>query len=245
MNEDDKTKLDSGSHVPLQRASSRQVDAFLKKLATMPVVRRPGQFGRLLFAMDATASRQSSWDTASRIQGQMFSVASGLGGLEIQLAWYRGFGEFYVSPWLRDAARLLKIMTSVSCFAGETQIRKVLTHAIQEARKNKLNAVVIVGDAFEEELDRVSALAGELGLLGIPVFMFHEGDAADSGRAFQHIARLSKGAFCRFDASSAGSLSNLLRAVAIFAAGGAAVLEDFGSQQGGEVLRLAHQLRGE
>lgn len=239
----DRAKSDSGTGLPSQPAESRDVDRFLEKLATVPVVRRPDQLGRLMFAMDATASRQATWDQASHIQSQMFAEASKLGGLEIQLAWYRGFGEFCVSPWLREATRLLKIMSSVSCQAGETQIRKLLKHAVKETRQRKISAVVFIGDAFEEEIDRVSAVAGELGLLGVPVFMFHEGDAPHSSIAFQQIARLSKGAFCRFDASSADALSRLLRAVAIFAAGGVAALEDLGRRHGGEVLHIAHQLR--
>lgn len=236
-------KTGGGAILPSQPSSSRGVDLFLERLAATPVVRRPGQLGRLLFAIDATASRQATWDEASYFQSEMFAAASGLGGLEMQLAWYRGFGEFYASPWLRETSKLLKIMTSVSCLAGETQIRKVLKHAIKEARQKKISAVVFIGDAFEEDVDRVSALAGELGLLGIPVFMFHEGDAPSSSHAFQQIARLSRGAYYRFNASSAEALRHLLRAVAVFAAGGVTALEDLGRRHGGEVMHLAHQLR--
>ena len=227
-----------------QRSSTRAVDAFLDKLAATPVVRTPGQRGRLIFALDATASRQPTWDTASRIQRDMFAATHGLGGLEVQVAWYRGFGEFYASRWLADAEKLIILMASVSCTAGETQLRKVLKHAVRETQQRKVNAVVFIGDAFEEEADQVSALAGELGLLGVPVFVFHEGDNPLAGEIFQRVARLSRGAVCRFDAASPTVLRELLNAVAIFAAGGLAALEKLGRQQGGEVLRLAHQMRG-
>ena len=237
-------KPDRNAALPSQRASSRDVDAFLEKLAATPAVRTPGQRGRLLFAMDATASRQPTWDSASQIQAQMFAATSSLGGLEIQLAWYRGFGEFYVTPWLTDPAKLLKMMASVSCVAGETQLRKILKHAMKEAQQHKVNAIVFIGDAFEENVEQVSSLAGELGLLGVPVFMFHEGDNPVSSHVFQQIARLSNGAFFRFDDSSPKTLSDLLSAVAVFAAGGVAALEALGQRQGGAVLRLAHQMRG-
>ena len=79
-------------------------------------------------------------------------------------------------------------------------------------------------------------------ILGVPVFVFHEGDDALAHRAFQQIAKLSGGACCRFDAGSAQQLRDLLSAVAVFAAGGRAALEDFGKRRGGQVLRLSYQV---
>lgn len=224
--------------------SSADVAAFLRQVESTPVVRTPGQRGRLIFAMDATASRGPTWDQASRLHGEMFTATNGLGGLEIQLAWYRGFGEFYASPWLNDGERLLKIMDTVSCLAGETQVRKVLKHVLKETRKKKVNALVFIGDAFEENIDELGTFSGEMGLLGVPAFMFHEGGNPASAFAFQQVAKLSNGAFCRFDSSSPRMLAELLRAVAVFAAGGMAALEDLGRRQGGEVLRIAHQMKG-
>ena len=233
-----------GDSLPSTTASSEDVAAFLRQVKSTPVVRTPGQRGRLIFALDATASRQPTWDRASRLHGEMFAATNGFGGLEIQLAWYRGFGEFYASPWLSDGERLMKIMDTVSCMAGETQVRKVLRHALKETRAKKVNALVFIGDAFEESIDELGTLAGQMGLLGVPAFMFHEGGNPASAFAFQQVAKLSNGAFCRFDGSSPRMLAELLRAVAVFAAGGMAALEDLGRRQGGEVLRIAHQMKG-
>jgi hypothetical protein len=231
-----------GNDPKLPAKSTRaEVSDFLAKVKSMPAVRTGGT-GRLIFAMDATASREPSWDRACRIQGEMFSATKALGGLEIQLAWYRGFGEFEASAWLGDSQALVGRMTQVTCRAGETQIGKVLRHAIAETGRRKVNALVFVGDCVEEGVDALCADAGRLGLLGVPVFVFHEGGDLVARRCFEEIARLTKGAYCPFDSSSADMLRDLLAAVATFAAGGRMALEDFARRRGGAALQLTHRM---
>lgn len=225
------------------KAPAGAVADFLTKVAAAPVPVRAGNAkGRLLFAMDATASRQPTWDRAARLQAEMFAAARDLGGLAVQLVFYRGYGEFRASPWLADAARLTTMMTTVTCLAGETQIAKVLRHALDETAKAKVDAVVFVGDACEEDVDGLGALAGALGLKGVPVFVFHEGGDPVAGFAFKQIAKLSCGAAVRFDASSADALKRLLGAVAVYAAGGRAALENHARREGGDVLALSDAL---
>ncbi len=219
------------------------VAEFLARVAATPPPARQGQRrGRLLFAMDATASREPSWDRACQIQGEMFHTTAALGGLDVQLCYYRGFHEFQASPWVADAGALAREMTRVRCAGGVTQLNRVLTHALEETRRAKLNALVFVGDCMEEDVDRLSASAGQLGLLGVPAFMFHEGADAIAERAFRQIARLTRGAYCRFDPSSAAQLRELLAAVAVFAAGGRRALADLGARGGDAVRLLADQL---
>ncbi len=228
---------------PAEKSSKTEVAAFLDQLA----VTRPREKGaasrRLLFAMDATASRQPTWDRAAKIQGDMFTAAESLGGLTIQLCFYRGYGEFMASPWLDSSARLARLMTSVTCRAGQTQIGKVLRHAINENARQPLAALVFVGDCVEEDVDALGAAAGELGCFGVPAFVFHEGADPVAEFALKEIARLTRGAYCAFDANSADQLRSLLRAVAVFAAGGQAALEDLGRRRGGDIKRIAHQMR--
>jgi hypothetical protein len=169
----------------------------------------------------------------------MFEAAAVLGGLDVQLVYYRGFSECKASRWLASAAELHRAMRSVSCVGGETQIGRVLNHALKEARARKVNALVFVGDAMEEKVDALCRVAGELGLLGVPVFVFHEGGDAGAARAFRQIARLSAGAYCPFDSASASQLRELLGAVAAYAAGGAPALADYGKRTGGAALLLA------
>jgi len=232
----------SGSKLP-EKPASGEVAAFLDKLARTPMVRPSAARGRLLFGLDATASRQPSWDRAMHLQAEMFSEAARLGGLDIQLAFYRGFGEFRATRWLSDSEALLRSMTGVTCLGGRTQIGRLLAHALSETRTLKINALVFVGDAMEEDADALCHRAGELGMLGVPIFIFHEGGKREAAACFRQMAKLSGGAYCRFDANSARELAELLRAVAVFATGGALALADFSERTGGPALQLSHQLR--
>jgi hypothetical protein len=230
-------------NLPGEPATGAAVDVFLKQLAATPAVRpATGQRGRLMFALDATASRQPTWDQACQIQSEMFKETAALGGLDVQLAFYRGFGEFEASAWFDSAADLLKRMTAVTCLGGKTQIGKVLKHSIAETKRKKVKAVVFVGDCMEEDIDELCRTAGELGLLGVPVFIFHEGGERKAAEAFGQIARLTHGACCPFDANSAQQLRELLSAVAVYATGGRVALEDYSRRAGGATLLLARQV---
>lgn len=177
---------------------------------------------------------------ACHIQGAMFEQTAALGGLDVQLVFYRGYGECKASPWVSDPRALLDRMTRVRCRAGRTQIGRVLRHAITETRRRRVHALVFIGDSMEENIDLLADAAGTLGVLGVPVFLFHEGRDAGAGLAFEEIARLSRGACCRFDAGSPRALRALLGAAAVYAAGGRTALLDYAARtgaEGGEALR--------
>lgn len=220
-----------------------EIDAFLRKVAMTPNVKPAGSKGRLIFALDATMSREPTWDKACHIQAEMFRETAAIGGLEIQMVYFRGFGDFRSTKWLSDSDALLRHMTQVFCLGGRTQIRKVLRKAIAETKKKRVNALVYVGDCMEEDPDEVCDLAGELGLLGVPAFVFQEGGEPLARRTFQQIARLTNGAYCPFDSSSARQLRELLNAVAVYAAGGRRALQDYSHKVGGAVLQIAHQIK--
>ena len=219
------------------------IDRFLNKVAATPAPLKGAGRGRLLFAMDATASREPSWDHACQIQGEMFQSTAALGGLSVQLVYYRGFNEFRATKWLNSSRALVRHMSAVYCLGGHTQIRKVLKHAIRESKRKKLGALVFVGDCMEENVDDLCAMAGELGLLKVPAFMFHEGGEIQAALAFRQIARLSGGAYLQFDAHSAAQLKSLLGAVAVYAAGGRRALNKLGKRQGGAALQISHQVK--
>ena len=229
---------------PTTRSTSRDVTAFLKKAAGTPMRAPDGKSGRLIFAMDATASRGPTWAQAMGIQTEMFQEAATVGGLDVQLVYYRGLMDFGASPWMSDAARMVMLMRSVDVVGGHTQIERVLNHAGEEAKRGKVNAVVFIGDAVEESADLLSAAAGHLALRGVPVFIFHEGGEEPAAGVFRHIANITHGAYCSFDARSPQQLRDLLKAVAIFAAGGRKALENFSRTAGGLVLKLTHQVGG-
>lgn len=231
-------------------SSAAEVDAFLAQVAALPPARPVTTTGaRLQFALDATASRERTWDRAIQIQAAMFEETQALGGLEVQLCHYRGLGEFTASPWCRGADELLPRMTAVRCAPGLTQIARLLDHAImtagpagQATQGPPLRALVFVGDACEEPRDHLADQAGRLRLLGVPVFVFQEGRDPDALQGLRAIAQLSGGAWCAFDSASPGLLRDLLSAVAVYAVGGRPALEEFGRRHGDAVRRLTAQL---
>nr|WP_108660630.1 hypothetical protein [Acuticoccus kandeliae] len=219
-------------------AASRrsEIDAFLERARTMAPA-TGGARGRLMFALDATMSRQPTWDRACAIQADMFKEAGAVGGLDVQLVYFRGFGECRASKWVSDAETLGGLMTRIDCRGGLTQIGKVLGRALEETRKAQVQALVYIGDAMEEDIDRLCAKAGELGLLKVPVFLFQERKDPAATRAFKEIARLSGGAHLTFDSSAGHELARLLKAVAVYAAGGRKALADR-SAKGDDGARL-------
>ena len=219
------------------------VEAFLAKVKAMPPVSPAGARGRLILAMDATMSRQHSWDTALAIQGDMFAETGRIGGLDVQLVYFRGFDECRASKWTSDTQGLARLMTGIRCMGGNTQILRVLKHVRQEAAAGKVNACVYVGDAMEENIDQLSHVAGEIGLLGIPLFMFQEGRDPAAETAFREIARLTRGAYFRFGSDAARVLRELLRAVAVYAAGGRTALADHSAARGGAATLLLEQMK--
>ena len=174
-------------------------------------------------------SRQPTWDTALKLQAEMFEEAGKVGGLDIQLVYFRGFNECRASKWVSETKGLRDLMTGIQVRGGNTQIGKVLTHARKETGKRKVNVLVFVGDAQEEAIDDLAAKAGELGLLGVRLFIFQEGRDPTVERGFRELARLSGGAYGRFDPNAAGQLAQLLRAAAVYAAGGLKALQKSGS----------------
>jgi hypothetical protein len=218
-------------------SSASEVADFVAKLKALTPAAGVAR-GRLIFAMDATMSREPTWDLALGLQGDMFHAVKEVGGLDVQLVFFRGAGECQASKWVSDPDSLARLMSRVKCHGGYTQIRKVLAHARGEAVKRKVHALVYVGDAVEESLDDLAGRAGELALLGVPVFLFQEGRDPDVTRAFGEIARLTKGAACRFDAGSARELRELLSAVAVYAAGGQKALARLADRSGGRGARL-------
>jgi hypothetical protein len=228
----------SGAEPPGPAPSGRsELAAFLAAAKA----RAPGGGrGRLLFALDATMSRQPTWDLACQLQAEMFDAAARAGGLDVQLVYYRGHGEARASRWVSDAAGLTKLMTGIACHGGFTQIERVLDHAARAAAKAPVAALVFVGDAMEEDVDRLCHKAGELALRNTRAFMFHEGADPAAARAFREIARLTGGVYLPFDARAAGELRALLGAVATYAAGGRPALEAAGT---GAAKRLLADLR--
>lgn len=227
---------------PADASGSGSVDAFLEAVSRMPAPSDEAR-GRLIFALDATMSRQPTWDIAASLQGRMFETAARLGGLDVQLVYYRGFMECKASRFVENGAGLAQLMSKIDVRGGQTQIAKVLKHVRMETKKRPVGAFVFVGDAMEENADELCTIAGELGLLGVKAFMFHEGHDPDSAAVFREIARLTGGAFANFDHSAPQTLSDLLSAAAAYAAGGRKALEQQARSGQGAAQALLTQMR--
>lgn len=199
--------------------------------------------GRLIFALDATLSRQPTWDIACRLQAEMFDVTAAQGGLAIQLVYFRGLDECRASRWLANAPALKGLMERIDCRGGQTQIERVLAHTAAQASKARIGALVFVGDAMEENIDALCHSAGKLGLLGVKAFLFQEEQDPVAGQAFAEIARLTGGVHERFDLRAPQSLAGLLRAAAAYASNGVAGLTRLASGEP-EARRLLTSLGG-
>ena len=218
-----KTPAGRGGTIP---SGSDEVERFLQRVRQAPTpVSSAAERGRLIFSLDATMSRQPTWDRAQHLQAEMFHAAAELGGLSVQLVYYRGFAECRASKWVDDPRRLADLMGRIDCRGGYTQISRVLGHIRKQAGQRRVTAAVHIGDACEENIDELAHKAGEVALLGVPVFMFQEGNDPAATAAFAEIARITSGAHCRFDDGSATQLKELLSAIGAYAAGGLAALE--------------------
>lgn len=213
-------------------SSRSEIAAFLN--AAKAVVPASAGSGRLAFALDATMSRQPTWDSACKLQAEMFDAVGKTGALSVQLVYFRGLGECRASRWVDDTKKLADLMSRIDCRGGQTQIGRVLRHVADEAKQKPVSALVYIGDAMEEDIDKLAVVAGELALRKVPCFMFHEGHDPAAATGFREIARVTGGAYVRFDQNAASQLAELLRAVAAYATGGRLALE----KSGGSAARL-------
>ena len=211
---------------PVARSSAKDIAGFLRAAGKLD----PSRSGRLIFALDATMSRQPTWDRACQIQASMFDSVGKVGGLSVQLVYFRGFGECRASKWVVNAKALRDLMTGIECRGGQTQLIKLMSHANKETDAKKVDALVFIGDAMEEDIDRLSHLAGQLGVKGVKAFMFQEGYDPVAERAFKEVARLTGGAWFKLGPESARDLAELLGAVAVYATGGQRALEAHSSR---------------
>jgi hypothetical protein len=223
-------ELMTSPHTRLTSSSQRVSDFLAKKTAR----------GRIAFIIDATGSREQTWDTAAQLQAEMFSEAAKLGGLEMQVTYFRGLDEVRSSNWTDDARELQHFMGRIRCDYGHTKYARALAHVREEHRRQAINAVILIGDMLEEAPQTLyDSIAG----LGVPCFCFQEGSDVQSREgfkelweAFREVARLTKGAYCVFDAGSIAQLRELLRAVAAFAAGGMTALADLRTDGAAKLL---------
>jgi len=227
MKDKDVTSTEKTDKALRKKSSSKDIASFLKAVGEVSLA----QSGRLIFALDATNSRQPTWDRAMNIQSSMFDAVGKAGGLSVQLVYFRGFDECRASKWVINASALHNLMLGIQCQGGQTQIEKILNHAYSETTKEKVSALVFIGDALEENIDLLCQKAGELGLKGVRCFFFQEGHDITAENGFREMARLTGGAYFRLGPDSAKELAELLSAVAMYAKGGLKALSSSNKSQ--------------
>src|SRR5262249_308719 len=139
-----------------------EIDRFLDQVKALGPAVKTGRRGRLIFALEPTMSRQPPGDQGCKLEAEMFREAAAVGGLDIQLVYYRGLAECRASTWIADSDRLGTLMSGIDCRGGHTQIAKVLAHALRENESGKVAVLGFVGDAVVESLDECTAPPGAL-----------------------------------------------------------------------------------
>lgn len=210
-------------------------DPALIAAALAPKNRRP----RLVFAIDATASREPAWQAARDTTDALFDALPGQ--LDVALAVHGGSRLHTFTGFTADPAGLRGTAAGIECQAGGTQLVEVLARS-RDAGDVKL--VVYIGDVFEEDADEAAAVADTLRLRGCRVVILHDRGQAPaydpSVEVFQDIARRTGGAVLLFDARSKGKLREILEAVATLAVGGVKLLQERRKTLPGAALLLQH-----
>ena len=166
-------------------------------------------------------SRQPTWDMALALQADMFHAVKAVGGLDVQLVYFRGAGECRASKWVSDPdalaraddARHLPRRLHADRQGAEARAQRRPAKRRQRARlRRRLHgggaSTICAGAPASWRCWACRCSCSRRARTPAP------------RRAFREIARLTKGAYCRFDAGSAAQLRELLSAVAVYAAGG-------------------------
>jgi hypothetical protein len=153
---------------------------------------------RVIFAVDATASREASWNVARELQAKMFIEAGSDGLLQLQLVYFQA-NTCRASKWAAQGEELARWMGAIQCETGLTQIEKVLQHALREHERAPVQGVTFIGDSMEENIDVLGALADQLGAAGVPLHMCQEGDDISARKAFRLLALKTGGTYSVFN----------------------------------------------
>jgi hypothetical protein len=209
----------------LFRPGSPAVAGVARGTVAAPVERRslagaavaPPRKPRLVFAIDATASRDRAWEAAKQVTDCIFRAAPG--GIEVALAVHSGGKLARFSPFHPHVDNIRDEAAGVACVAGPTRMLDIMEETL---RRTGVKALVYIGDCFEEDMERGLAVAERLGLRGIKLVVLHDTTTGGtgSGGAFRMMAARAGGLVLPFDMSSLDRLADALSAVGAYVAGG-------------------------
>jgi hypothetical protein len=202
---------------------------------------------RVILAL-ANHAHTAGWDRAKVLQHAMFQAAAG-SGLEMKFAFYGADNAAGVrrcritTRWITDADDMAGVIDRAECNCGcYVNIRDLLAQAVKEAVERPLRAVIVVGDAFHDDpdgLDEAAISSNRLRRAGSRVFLLQLGDDLLTARRLQYLARVSGGAYFRFDMrTQERQFSEMWEALSVYAAGGEEAVRMMGEQAG--TLLLQH-----
>src|SRR5262245_10572636 len=205
---------------------------------------------RVILAL-ANHAQTAGWDRAKVLQRGMFKAAAG-SGLEMKFALYGADNAAGVrrcritTRWITDPDDMAVVMDRAACSCGcYVNIRDVLEQAVKEAEERPLRAVIIVGDAFHDDpdsLDEAAISANRLRRAGTRVFLMQLGDDLITARRLQYLARVSGGAYFRFDPrTQERQFSEMWKAVSVYASGGEEAVKMTGGQAATLLLQHLEQ----
>ncbi|MCD8566387.1 MAG: VWA domain-containing protein [Alphaproteobacteria bacterium] len=217
---------------PLSQGPNQRVLAALEKAQTR-VGTGATYNGRVGFIIDATGSRESTWNEAQKIQTDMFSSVAGKGGLKLKLTHFGG-STLSVHEWMDDPNAVASKMKEVSCMLGLTQIIKALEAFLVDNPKEAASSIILVGDSFEENIEELGPFCEKLKNQGTKVFSFLEGDDLQAKQAFSMLSEKTGGAFAVFGKDM--PLEDLCQGVALMAVGGTAALRHLKNKAAAQTL---------
>ncbi len=158
---------------------------------------------RLVFAVDATASREPAWAAAREVTDALVKALPGeLDG--VALAVHGGSRVHTFTAFTSDPRTLRDLAAGVDCQAGMTKLLPILAASLK--RQATVRVVVYIGDVFEERnLPQGRHLADQMGVQGIKLIVLH--DTADrsarrDAEIFWDLAKRTGGCVLPFDATA-------------------------------------------
>lgn len=210
-------------------------------LPSAPEAGPPGR-PRLVFGFDATASREPAWEVALSVTDALFAALPG--ALDVALAVHGGSRLHTFTPFTNNPNSLRDRAASVRCAAGQTRLLAILSSGLKQPG---VRVIVYIGDVFEESPDRGRRIADLLGQQGTRLIIFHDTSDWQARRdreMFEDLARRTGGCVLPFDRDAPDRLRDLLAAIAIYAVGGLAMLQDRRGDLPGAVALLENLAQG-
>jgi len=191
---------------------------------------------RLVFAIDATASREEAWDAAKKITDTLFCAVPD--ALDVALAVHGGSEVHTFTEFCADYKSLRAMAGRVHCQMGLTQLNEIMRQTISHER---VKVLVYIGDVYEEDVNVAVELAETLKIKGCRIVILHDGHEGSSDhRAFQAIAKAGNGCVLPFNSNAIKDMRASIEAIAILASGGTKLLETKSKTSQAAALLLSH-----